>query len=147
VKLYLRTTTRKHKLALDAIERTVGALLEAIGKPDAALSLSFVGDAAIRRLNREHRGKDRATDVLSFPLHDPSENLLGDIVISLDTAARQAAAYDADLHTEVERLLIHGLLHVMGHDHEAPEERCLMEAEEKRLARAIGMDWPYLENS
>jgi probable rRNA maturation factor len=86
---------------------------------------------------------------LSFPLvtageqRGPSERLLGDVVISVDTAARQAAGYDATLATEIRRLLIHGLLHLMGHDHERDDERVAMEREERRLADAIGMPWPY----
>ena len=70
--------------------------------------------------------------------------MLGDIVISVDTAARQAADYDATLQREVERLLVHAVLHLAGHDHMEPDERALMEAEERRLAAAIGMPWPYV---
>ena len=73
--------------------------------------------------------------------------MLGDIVVSVDTARRQAAAYDAPLDREIERLLIHGVLHLAGHDHEAPDERARMEREERRLARSIGMPWPYLEST
>jgi len=71
------------------------------------------------------------------------EEHLGDVVISVDTAKRQAAAYDAPLQREVERLLIHGFLHLLGHDHHRRDERRRMEREERRLARAIGMPWPY----
>ncbi len=71
--------------------------------------------------------------------------MLGDIVVSVDTAARQAADYDAPLEREVQRLLIHAVLHLAGHDHLEPGERARMEAEERRLAGAIGMPWPYLE--
>jgi probable rRNA maturation factor len=159
VTLYLRNTTRKRKLPLRRIERVARRLLAAAGEGEASLSLSFVGDAAIRRLNREHRGKDRATDVLSFPLFAPEprrkgrkravpgepERLLGDIVISVDAAARQAAGYGATLTAEIERLLIHGILHLLGHDHEEPAERRAMVAQERRLARSIGLPWPYLE--
>jgi probable rRNA maturation factor len=160
VSLYLRNTTRKRRLPLRRIERVTRELLAAAGEGEASLSLSFVGDAAIRRLNREHRGKDRATDVLSFPLYEPAaarrkggkrarrgepERLLGDIVISVDAAARQAAGYGATLAAEIERLLIHGILHLLGHDHEVPAERRAMLAAERRLARAIGLPWPYLE--
>ncbi|HTV73693.1 MAG TPA: rRNA maturation RNase YbeY [Candidatus Acidoferrales bacterium] len=151
--IYLRRTTRKWHLSQAKIEKTVRALLAAVDEPTSSLSISLVGDRAIRTLNRAHRGKDRPTDVLSFPLFEPqafkrknrtqSERLLGDIVISLDTAARQAKAYDASLQAEVERLLIHGVLHLLGHDHEKPGERRRMEAEERRLADAIGMRWPY----
>jgi probable rRNA maturation factor len=153
VPIYLRTTTRKWRLSQAKIKKTARALLAAVDEAASSLSISLVGDRTIRSLNCQHRGKDRATDVLSFPLFEPKalrrkdadaeERLLGDIVISLDTAARQAKAYDAPLQAEVERLLIHGVLHLMGHDHEKPGERRRMEAEERRLAAAIGMHWPY----
>jgi probable rRNA maturation factor len=69
--------------------------------------------------------------------------LLGDLVVSVDTALRQAAVYHAPLEREVERLLIHGVLHLAGHDHLEPGERARMEAEERRLADSIGMLWPF----
>ncbi len=132
-----------------ALKATMRASRASIDEGNAAISLTLVDDTAIRALNREHRGKDAPTDVLSFPL-DPEEvagpeRLLGDIVISVDTARRQAADYDAPLQREIYRLAIHGLLHVLGHDHMEPEERAAMEAEERRLAAAIGMSWPYDE--
>jgi len=151
--IYLRNTTRKRRISQRALQRTAEALLAAAGESGSTLSLSFVGDAAMRTLNRESRGKDRATDVLSFPLLDARptgtpngprpERMLGDIVISVDAAARQAAVYDAKLEAELTRLMIHGLLHLLGHDHELPGERALMEREERRLARSIGLRWPY----
>jgi probable rRNA maturation factor len=113
-----------------------------------------VGDDAMRKLNRDHRGMDKPTDVLSFETltsfapqddtEDDPERMLGDVVISIDTARKQAADYDAPLQRELERLLIHGILHVLGHDHMEAGERAKMEAEERRLASAIGMPWPYL---
>jgi len=152
--IYLRNRTRRHALSLARIEATAEALLAATRRRGASLSLSFVGDAAMRRINREHRGHDRTTDVLSFPLYAPfavplrpprgeTELLLGDIVISVDVAARQAAAYDATLEREIERLLVHGIAHLLGHDHEAPAERRAMLRDERRFAAAIGLDWPY----
>jgi len=152
--VYLRNTTRKHRIGVRRLERAAQTLLAAIGRAEAAVSLTFVGDAAMRRLNREHRGQDRTTDVLSFPLYEPfrvprrtradePEVLLGDIVISVDTAKRQSAAYAATLNAEIERLLVHGLLHLLGHDHEESRERARMVREERRLAAAIGLAWPY----
>jgi len=152
--IYLRNATRKHRIAERRIVRSATALLSATGRPDATLSLSFVGDAAMRRINREHRAKDRTTDVLSFPFYEPfrvpkrptpgdPELLIGDIVISVDVAKRQAAAYDASLDEEIERLLVHGIAHLLGHDHEEPAERARMLREERRLAGAIGLAWPY----
>ncbi len=131
--------------------RVLERLLAEIGEAGGSVSLTFVRDPAMRAINRAQRGKDAPTDVLSFPL-DPAPNgdverMLGDIVISVDTARRQAAEYDAPLAREVERLLIHGVLHLAGHDHVEPGERTAMEAEERRLADAIGMPWPYLEST
>lgn len=155
--IYLRNATRKHRLNLRALEKTATNLLAAVGESGSTLSLSFIGDAAMRRLNRESRGKDRTTDVLSFPLLDRQaaktkarsranfapERMLGDIVISVDAAVRQAADYDARLEAELARLMIHGLLHLLGHDHEEARERVKMEREERRLAQQIGLHWPY----
>lgn len=152
--VYVKNTTRKHRIGLRHVEHTARALLAAIGRPTATLSLTFVGDAAMRRLNREHRDKDKTTDVLSFPLFEPfavprragaggPELMLGDIIISVDAAKRQAAAYDASLEAEIERLLVHGILHLLGHDHEETAERARMSREERRLAKAIGLVWPY----
>ena len=148
--VYLSNETRRSGLDTKALEPIIRNLLGAVGEAEASLSVSFVRDPKIRELNREFRGKDKPTDVLSFPLYEPgevadaeTERLLGDIVISVDTALRQAADYDATLDREVQRLLIHGILHLLGHDHEEPVERAAMEAEERRLATAIGMPWPY----
>jgi probable rRNA maturation factor len=144
--IHFRNAVRRSGVDARALKAAASALLQAAGEGGASLSLSLVGDAQIARLNREHRGNDCPTDVLSFPLepeeHDP-ERLLGDIVISIDTARRQAAEYDAPLQNEIYRLLIHGILHLMGHDHEEAAERAQMEVEERRLAAAIGMPWPY----
>ena len=152
--IYLRNATRKHRIGTRRIERSARALLVAIGRRDATLSLSFVGDAAMRRINREHRARDRTTDVLSFPMYEPftvpkersasnPEIMLGDIVISVDVAVRQAAAYDARLEDEIERLLVHGIAHLLGYDHEEATQRRRMIREERRLAAAIGLSWPY----
>ncbi len=145
--IHYRNDVRRSGVNGRALVATAARLLGVVGASDAALSLSLVGDAAMRDLNRRYRGKDRATDVLSFPLaagaHGPVERLLGDVVISVETARKQAAAYDAPLQREIYRLLIHGLLHLIGHDHVAARERRDMEREERRLADAIALPWPY----
>lgn len=146
--IHYRNTVRGSGIDARSVKRTAKLLLAAVGEKQSALSISFVDDAAIRGLNREHRGKDKPTDVLSFPLLEKGdvhlgERLLGDVVISVDTARRQAADYDASLEAEINRLLIHGVLHVLGHDHEEAAQREAMRAEERRLAQAIGLNWPY----
>jgi probable rRNA maturation factor len=145
--IYYRNDVRSSGVDDRALVATAKKLLGAAGETASSLSLTLVDDATIRRLNHEHRGKDKATDVLSFSLVEnggPSaERLLGDVVISVETARRQAAEYDAPLQAELYRLLIHGILHVVGHDHERADERRVMVAAERRLAKAIGLPWPY----
>ncbi len=148
--IHYRNRVRRSGVDGRALVATAQTLLNACDERGSSISLTLVNDAAIREMNRTHRGKDAATDVLSFPL-DPQESsgdedperLLGDVVISVDTARRQAAEYDALLQAELYRLLIHGVLHVLGHDHEESHEREVMTREERRLAAAIELPWPY----
>lgn len=86
-----------------------------MGFDDRELSVLLTGNSVIRELNREYRGKDKPTDVLSFPMEDPC--LLGDIVISTEKAASQAEEFGVSFDEEVSRLLVHGLLHLAGYDH------------------------------
>jgi probable rRNA maturation factor len=113
-----------------------------LGRDDAELSVLLAGDCAVRRLNREWRGRDAPTDVLAFPTCAPPGGeaqadgfvLLGDVVISLDAAAAQAAAAGVSRWREVRRLLAHGILHLLGYDHErSPAAARRMRALEDRL--------------
>ncbi len=117
-------------------------LLRELGRSRSELSIALVDDKEIAALNIEHRGKSGPTDVLSFSLlegrhSDRRGALLGDVVIGVETAARQARASHRSLDDEVARLLIHGALHLLGWDHQESEETRLMRAEERRLWRAI----------
>ncbi|MCE9672956.1 rRNA maturation RNase YbeY [Myxococcus stipitatus] len=118
--------------------------LKRLSLSDCELSLSLVDDRAIRRLNRTWRDKDKATDVLSFPAGDlpkgtPGPRPLGDVVISLDTAKRQAREYERTLEAELARYLAHGILHLLGHDHERPRDAKRMAALEESLLGERGM--------
>ena len=84
------------------------------------ISLLMTDDETIRQYNKEYRNKDMATDVLSFPMED--EIVLGDIAVSFDTAKRQAEEAEINIDREVAFLFIHGLLHLLGYDHETSEE-------------------------
>jgi len=146
--ILLRDDVRDPEIHVRQLKGTAQKLLRAVGRPGSEISVLLTDDASIRELNRTHRGKDKPTDVLSFPVlrhsfGEAQDEMLGDIAISVETARRQAADYDAPLQNEIYRLLIHGLLHVLGHDHHEPAERAAMEAEERRLASAIAMPWPY----
>ncbi len=103
---------------------------------EAELSIVVVTDAAIRALNRRWRGKDRATDVLSFPAAGPHGALLGDVVVSLDTARRASRAEGRSAAEELDRYLAHGLLHLLGHDHHRVAEARRMASAEDALVGA-----------
>lgn len=107
----------------------------------AELSILLTSDPAIQALNRDHRGKDEPTDVLSFPQHDPDHVILGDVVISLDTATRQATERGMHVRDEVRVLLVHGVLHLLGYDHVGDIEGdwLVMAAMENRVMNAL--DW------
>lgn len=97
------------------VRRMAGAALKGLGLKDRELSVLLAGNPRIRELNRAYRGMDKPTDVLSFPMDD--EHLLGDIVISVDKAREQAERFGVTLEEEMARLMVHGLLHLIGYDH------------------------------
>jgi probable rRNA maturation factor len=117
-------------------------VLREIERADRELSIALVDDAGMRALNSTWRGRDRATDVLAFsleegPHRERSGRLLGDVVIGVETADRQARARRRGLDDEVLRLLVHGALHLVGHDHVRASETRLMRAEERRILRSL----------
>jgi len=99
------------------------ATLDKISYPleAAEISLKLTDDDEMRKLNKKHRSLDKTTDVLSFPMNETKnieENILGDIVISVDTLRKQAKKYDMTINDELAFLYVHGLLHLLGYDHE-----------------------------
>ena len=116
-----------------AVAEVAGATLEAVGRAGASLTVAFVRDRKIKDLNRDYRGRDLATDVLSFPAEEKTDsaggqpgrvipdlmNYVGDIIISTDTALRQAGEAGHSFEREVSELVIHGTLHLCHYDHEA----------------------------
>ncbi len=109
-------------------------LVEELAPAADSVGVRFAGDRTVRRLNRDFRDRDKATDVLSFPGEEsPEGRHLGDIVISIPTAERQAEERGATLEEEVKLLLLHGVLHCLGYDHET--DRGEMERLERRLRR------------
>jgi len=114
-------------------------ILKGLGYHDCELSLLFTDDRHIAELNLRFLKREGPTNVLAFPMRDdshtgPKTPMLGDIVISLDAATRDAKRAGEDLHKTIDRLSIHGLLHLLGYDHERSEkEACMMEEETERL--------------
>jgi probable rRNA maturation factor len=136
----LVTTEGKAGRAVSAamVKRAATAMLKALELPDAELSILLCGDAEIHVLNRDYRHKDKPTDVLAFAMREGENgehagNVLGDVVISLETAARQAAEHERSTEAEVLMLLAHGLLHLLGWDHQTSAEDRRMRAEVQRL--------------
>jgi probable rRNA maturation factor len=118
------------------------AMLVSLGLDDAELSILLCDDGTIRQLNRRYRNKNKATDVLAFPMQEgpgPATNpgLLGDVVISVPTAARQAEEHDRPIIQEVTFLLAHGLLHLLGYDHATKREEREMRAQTEDLLAAV----------
>lgn len=115
----------------------------AVDEDDSILSAVFTGDEDIRTLNRVHRGHDKPTDVLAFSQLEGKQirgeiRVLGDVVISMDTAARQAGSLGHSLRHELERLLVHGVLHLLGYDHvHGGREAARMVAEENRILHLL----------
>jgi rRNA maturation RNase YbeY len=134
-------TVAARGIARRALARKAQIVLEGLGIAGRELSILLTDDAAIHRLNRDYRRRDRPTDVLSFSLREGRfgdvSGALGDVVISLDTAKRQAAENGLTLAAEVDRLLVHGILHLAGYDHEisAREERRMKRKEREMLRR------------
>lgn len=117
-----------------SVEKTLE--LEKISS-DVEVSYVFTDDANIRELNREYRGVDSATDVLSFPLDD--EYMLGDIIISLERAKAQAKEYGNTLEREVIYLTVHSMLHLLGYDHMEEDDKTEMRAREKAIMKELGI--------
>lgn len=118
-------------------------MLRHLGREEHELSILLTDDAFIQTLNETHRGKNRPTDVLSFPQNEDEgaptaldHGLLGDVVISLDTAERQARGRKHSLMDEVTFLLAHGILHLLGYDHETDEDEAKMDAMTQRLVQS-----------
>lgn len=114
---------RKIKIDAKSFEEFAGKAIEKTSKSsEKFVTIAFVSDGKMRRLNKNFRGKNSTTDVLSFPFEaeafENSENNLGDIFISLEQAARQASENNLDFETEIKQLILHGILHLQGFDHE-----------------------------
>lgn len=122
------------------VRRWAERMLVDLEVEDRELSIVLTDDAEIHALNRDYRGKDRPTDVLAFAMDEGEGSefagpLLGDVVISVETARRQASRRKRELEAELRMLLAHGLLHLLGWDHQTDEEDRLMKARTRALCR------------
>lgn len=158
-KLTPNTKTLMEQAADVALSDEFGEELEAAGfavkDTEAELSVTVVSDEEIRELNRDYRGNDKVTDVLSFPQFDGHDDLLddliysaeepgnvtlvGDVVICFDQAARQAEEYGTGMKREMLYLFVHSVMHLFGYDHMEEVEKKIMRAKEEKVLSEIGI--------
>ena len=132
------TTHRLKKITNNVVK----LVLEDRGRESAEVSVVFVDDAEMRNLNRTYRGANKSTDVLAFPMNDGklaaiSPDLLGDIVISVPTARKQAEMHEHSIERELSILLIHGLLHLLGYDHMTDRDEMIMKEKENECLALV----------
>jgi probable rRNA maturation factor len=140
VKIYIENRQKRLKIKKLNLRRVARRILSVSGCPDAELSVLIVDDAEIRTINRDYLGRDKATNVISFAMQEGEgvgvqPGLLGDVVISADTAERDAFEASISFESELYFLLLHGILHLLGYDHErgTKAEAMRMEAREREI--------------
>ena len=140
----IQNRQKRVRLALRGLRRRAEAALASLRSGPESIGVVLVSDRTMRPLNRRFRGLDETTDVLSFSLRWPEGGggeegaYLGEVVISVEEAARQAEEDGETLDEALDRLLIHGILHLKGHGHHTPREAARMRRMERRLGEALG---------
>ena len=144
MKIAIENRQSKYQIRKIPLRKVARMILNASGCPDAQLSILIVDDVKIREINRDYLAKDRPTNVISFAMQEGEgggvqPDLLGDVVISAETAARDAGEAQATFESELYFLLLHGILHLLGYDHErgTKAEARLMESREKEVFSLI----------
>jgi probable rRNA maturation factor len=132
---------------MEKLKKVALKILNSLNRPDAEISILIVDDMRIQELNRDYLQRDKPTNVISFSMLEGevvsvNPQLLGDVVISADTAARDAAEANTPFENELYFLLLHGILHLLGYDHErgTAEDAELMEAKERELFAIVERD-------
>ena len=139
--VHMQSQVRRVTFDQARLDRLARTILSVVGEGSSELGIMFVGDQRMRGLNRRYRGKDRTTDVLAFAMRETihsSADLLGDVVIAVPTAARQAKQGRRSLDEELTVLLVHGILHLCGYDHERSEKEARrMHRRERMILRSL----------
>ena len=128
MKIWIQNLQKHTPLDLRRIRKGVQRVLAELGVPDAELGILFVGDAQIRDLNRRYLNRDTPTNVIAFPMQEGEfsglhPSLLGDLVISVETASRQSHGFGLSERGMIALLLIHGVLHLLGYEHEGSKKK------------------------
>lgn len=150
---------RKRAAWMDVIETTLPLAARSVkGFPRKAVAVSILltDDASIKTINRKHRGKNKPTNVLSFPQYDTLDDFkasrepmlhLGDIIVAYETVAREAKAESKTIQDHFTHLLVHGFLHLLGYDHMNDRDAGVMESLEVRILKKIGINNPYIDGT
>lgn len=141
----------EHVPAVEALSKAAAAAAfqAAVSSPGPAeAALVLADDETVKKLNRDYRGKNRPTNVLSFPASDGTEPdgapvLLGDVIVAFETADREASEEGKSLADHLSHLIVHGMLHLMGFDHQTEEEAAEMERLEVEVLAGLGIADPY----
>ncbi len=147
----VRVANRQRKVTIEGarVEAVAGLVLDALDIQGVEVSVVLVSDQRIRKLNRDYLGRNQPTDVLSFSQREGEgghlhPSLLGDVIISAETAAYEAEEAGVPLYQELDLLLVHGILHLLGYDHTGSEEEMeRMEEAQRRLLLKIKKEFPY----
>lgn len=121
---------------LNLLKKVIKTAAELEGYSGGEVSVAFINNNEIKKLNKKYRDKNEATDVLSFPI---DEEMLGDIIISAERAAEQSKDYGHSLKRELAYLTVHGMLHLFGYDHHSPEEKDEMRQKEERVLTQLNI--------
>lgn len=140
----IRNLQKKIKIRKKEIKGCIEYTLRIMDEDESELSLLLVSDARMRGLNKKYRDKDSSTDVLAFPMRSrdgiaKKGPVLGDVVVSVETAKREAVKRKVPVHKEICLYVVHGILHLLGYDDHAPDDRKKMKAKEEALLKKQGL--------
>ncbi len=146
--LHIRIEDPAWKAVPELRKRARAAIMASLEDHDVSLSVLFTDDAAMRALNARWRGQDKSTNVLSFPSAQTHQisgepRQLGDIALAYGVVASEAAAQSKPVHQHAAHLLVHGVMHLLGYDHETDHQAHAMEAREIAILKSLGIDNPY----
>lgn len=140
MKIAIANRQRRWPIEAKKLRKVAEMILSDLGCPDSELSISIVGDRTIRRINRDYLDRDKTTNVISFAMHEGefsqlNPQMLGDVIICADTASREAEEGDMPFFSRLSFLLLHGILHITGYDHErsGEAEAARMEIREREI--------------
>jgi probable rRNA maturation factor len=148
--ILIKNSQKRIIVDVSKVEKNAKKLLEFLSVKDFDLGLLFTTNATIRKYNKQYRKKDKATDILSFPYHtelkvgqkirvkNPEDKNLGDIIISVEFANKDAQAEGITLSKHLNVLLVHGIAHLLGYDHETEKDFMIMDKFEQRLLTVLG---------